>query len=73
MINVPVVEPSLPAASVAVTRIVCDPSFKAGSVLSASVHVPSPLFTAVYSTPSTVTITFAVGSSTVPVNVGVLS
>ncbi len=38
--------PALPAASVAVTVMVCGPSVNAGSVLSASVQVPSPLFTA---------------------------
>ncbi|SSS14515.1 Uncharacterised protein [Acinetobacter baumannii] len=38
--------PTLPAASVAVTVMVCGPSASVGSVLSASVQVPSPLFTA---------------------------
>ncbi|CAI3139079.1 hypothetical protein MWMV18_MWMV18_03609 [Acinetobacter calcoaceticus] len=38
--------PLLPAASVAVTVMLCGPSVNTGSVLSASVHVPLPLFTA---------------------------
>ncbi|MNJ59018.1 hypothetical protein D3C77_546810 [compost metagenome] len=38
--------PALPAASVAVTVMVCGPSVSAGKLLSASVHVPSPLFVA---------------------------
>ena len=40
------VVPTLPAGSVAVTVIVCGPSVNVGSVLSASVQVPSPLFVA---------------------------
>jgi hypothetical protein len=36
------VVPALPAASVAVTVMVCGPSVNAGKVLSASVQVPSP-------------------------------
>ncbi|MEJ9171480.1 hypothetical protein P4415_33040, partial [Bacillus thuringiensis] len=38
--------PTLPAGSVAVTVTVCGPSANTGSVLSARVQVPSPLFTA---------------------------
>ena len=38
--------PTLPAASVAVTVMVCGPSVNAGSVLSARVQVPSPLLVA---------------------------
>ncbi|MNC28582.1 hypothetical protein D3C75_767970 [compost metagenome] len=38
--------PAFPAASVAVTVMVCGPSLSAGKVLSASVQVPSPLFVA---------------------------
>ncbi|SSP14625.1 Uncharacterised protein [Acinetobacter pittii] len=45
-VTTPVSVPTLPAASVAVTVMVCGPSVNAGSVLSASVQVPSPLFTA---------------------------
>ncbi len=45
-VTTPVSVPALPAASVAVTVMVCGPSVNAGSVLSASVQVPSPLFTA---------------------------
>ena len=37
---------TLPATSVAVTLTVCGPSVNAGSVLSASVQVPSPLLVA---------------------------
>ncbi|MEC2297613.1 hypothetical protein P9G98_22850 [Bacillus subtilis] len=40
------VVPTLPAGSVAVTVTVCGPSVNTGSVLSARVQVPSPLFTA---------------------------
>ncbi|GAA5559117.1 hypothetical protein Asch03_02814 [Acinetobacter schindleri] len=40
------VVPTLLAGSVAVTVIVCGPSVNAGSVLSASVQVPLPLFVA---------------------------
>ncbi len=46
MVTTAVSVPALPAASVAVTVMVCGPSVNAGSVLSASVQVPSPLFTA---------------------------
>ena len=42
-VTTPVSVPLLPAASVAVTVIVCGPSVSTGSVLSASVQVPSPL------------------------------
>ncbi len=45
-VTTPVSIPLLPAASVAVTVTVCGPSVSVGSVLSASVQVPSPLFTA---------------------------
>ncbi|SSR12943.1 Uncharacterised protein [Acinetobacter baumannii] len=45
-VTTPVSVPLLPAASVAVTVTVCEPSVNTGKVLSASVHVPSPLFTA---------------------------
>ncbi|GAA5587851.1 hypothetical protein Acal01_03031 [Acinetobacter calcoaceticus] len=38
--------PLLPAASVAVTVMLCGPSVNTGSVLSASFHVPLPMFTA---------------------------
>ncbi|SSR93668.1 Uncharacterised protein [Acinetobacter baumannii] len=46
MVTTAVSLPTLPAASVAVTVMVCGPSASVGSVLSASVQVPSPLFTA---------------------------
>ena len=46
MVTVPVSVPTLPAKSVAVTITVCGPSASTGRILSANVHVPSPLLVA---------------------------
>ena len=74
VITVPLSVPSLPAGSVATTEISVTPSAgNCATVLSGSVHVPSPLLVASYSTPPIITVIVAVGSSTVPVSSGVRS
>ena len=74
VITIPLSVPSLPAGSVATTEISVIPSAgNCATVLSGSVHVPSPLLVASYSTPPIITVIVAVGSSTVPVSSGVRS
>ncbi len=65
--------PTFPAGSVAVTATLWVPSATVLSALSASVHVPSPLLVAVSVCPSTVRITIAAASSTLPPSGGVWS
>ena len=73
IVTVPVSVPTLPAKSVAVTVTLCGPSPNTGNTLSGRVHVPSPLFTAGKSTPSTFTTIVAFGSLIVPLKSGVES